>query len=224
MSIPGLVGASVYNPPLARLRSKSKSKAKPRPKPKAVVARATVPALAGRVWVSIPFDLKKNLGRAYNHEMRRIGEHDWMCFLDHDAMWTTRQWYQQLVSAATAHPSAGAFTAVTNRIGAGWQRVAGVDPNNHDMVYHRKIGAEQLALHGSGARDVTDNRPALSGVVIMISKAAWRQIGGFAPGFLGVDNRMHHELRQKGRRVYLLAGLYVYHWYRALGDTAHLAK
>jgi hypothetical protein len=33
-----------------------------------------------------------------------------------------------------------------------------------------------------------------------------------------VDHRMHFALRDKGFRVYVIEGLYVYHWRRAFGD------
>jgi GT2 family glycosyltransferase len=207
MTMPGLVGASLFQPPPYR------RPAKPAARPKRSPGR-------GRLWVSIAYDPGKNLGAAYNAEMRRIGERDWMCFLDHDAMWTTRSWYRQIAEAMSRLGSAGAFTAVTNRVGARWQRVG--DPANHDMRYHRRLGQELAARYGSKTRDVTDASPRLSGVVIVISKLAWTHIGGFASGFLGVDNRMHEELRRVGRKVYLLPGLYVYHWYRADGDVSHL--
>ncbi len=55
----------------------------------------------------------------------------------------------------------------------------------------------------------------MSGVVILLSKQTWIQLGGFASGFLGVDNAIHQAARDHGHRVYLMEGVYVYHWYRA---------
>ena len=55
----------------------------------------------------------------------------------------------------------------------------------------------------------------MSGVVILLSKKTWALLGGFADGFLGVDNAIHQAARDRGFPVYLMEGVYVYHWYRA---------
>lgn len=165
---------------------------------------------------AIAYDQEKDLGRAYDRIMERLADEDWACFLDHDAMFTTRRWYAQLVKAIEARPNAGAFTAVTNRIGCRYQ-LADVSQKNHDVLYHRKQGQRLLRRHGTRLVDVTDEEP-LSGVVICIAKKVWKKIGGFASGFFGVDNQLHWDLRRAGYRIYLLPGLYVYHFYRGDGD------
>ena len=55
----------------------------------------------------------------------------------------------------------------------------------------------------------------MSGVVILLSKKTWALLGGFPDGFLGVDNAIHQAARDQDCRVYLMEGVYVYHWYRA---------
>jgi GT2 family glycosyltransferase len=170
----------------------------------------------------IAYDAGRDLGAAYNRAMRRARPGDWVCFLDHDAMWTTRYWYDQLSKAVEAHPGAGAFTACTNRIGNHYQRAPDVDRENHDVRYHRRVGAELASKHGARVVDVTDKSP-ISGVVICLSQRAWATAGGFKSGFLGVDNRLHDDLRVAGLRIYLLPGLHVYHWYRGDGDMSHVS-
>lgn len=161
----------------------------------------------------MPYALDQNLGRAYNEAMARLAEEDWACFLDHDAMWTTREWYRQIDEAIRFKPEAGAFTAMTNRIYSGWQRIG--DKDNHDMVYHREFGRQRLKTRT--LLDVTDTK-GMGGVVICISKAAWRKVGEFVDGMLCVDHQMHFALRAAGLKVWLIEGLYVYHWRRANGD------
>lgn len=156
----------------------------------------------------------RNLGFAYNAAMERLREDDWACFLDHDACFTTREWYQQLedITARLAEPCL--LTSATNRVGCDWQVVTDVDCDNHSMSYHRVLGAREQARFGTQIDDVTD-RSLMSGVVILLSKRTWRLLGGFRDGFLGVDNHLHQTARDKGLRVYLMRGVYVYHWYRA---------
>lgn len=172
----------------------------------------------------IAYDARMDLGGAYNELMAELPtDDDWAVFLDHDAMWTTSAWYHQIVAAIEAQPDAGLFTAVTNRVGNKAQRAPGVLVDNHDIRYHRKKGRELFERHYAELVDVTDIEPPISGVVMVIKKAVWARVGGFARGFLGVDNRMHVDLREHGLRIYMLKGLYVYHWYRAENDKAHLA-
>lgn len=171
------------------------------------------------IFTFIAYDSAKNLGAAYNRSMKIIGPRDWGCFVDHDAMWTTADWYRQLEAAVRAKPDAGMFTAVTNRIGSPHQRVRGVDPNNHDIRYHRARG--RALARQTEIVDVTDVAPT-SGVVMCLSRRVWRRAGGFKSGMLGVDNAMHASLKRRGLRIYLLPGLYVYHWYRGDGDKSHL--
>lgn len=164
---------------------------------------------------AIAYDVERNLGSAYNEIMRRLSPGDWVCFLDHDAVFTTRDWYRQLLKAIEEHPEAGLFAAVTNRIGRKQQIPPGA-PAGHDMREHRAFGQSLLEQHGTSVRDITRDSP-ISGVVMMLSVETWQAIGGFKDGFFGVDNRAHRDVAAAGRRVFLLPGLYVYHWYRADG-------
>jgi len=176
-----------------------------------------------KIMTMIPFLPGKMLGTCYNEMMECLDENQWGCFLDHDAMFTTTKWYEQIAEAINRFPDAGIFVPRTNRIGCGWMKAPGVSPKNHDIIYHRKIGREFAEKHGSDVLDVTiwetqpSHRP-LSGVLMCLSKETWKRVGGFKRGFLGVDNEMHHKIRKlEGKKAYLLTGVYVYHWYRAEG-------
>lgn len=159
-----------------------------------------------------PWSREKNLGAAYNEAMSRVPEGDWACFRDHDAMTLTRRWVDQLYEAIAFKPDAGAFVAVTNRIDAFWQRAAEADPDNHDIGYHVAIAHARLQVRT--LLDITDTK-GFGGVLFAVSKAAWRDAGGFADGLLCVDHSLHFGLQRVGRRVYLIEGLYAYHLRRA---------
>lgn len=163
-----------------------------------------------------PYSLERNLGAAYNAAMALVPEGGWACFTDHDAMFTTREWYRQLVEAIEFRPEAGLFAAVTNRIGAKWQRAPEANRDNHDIKYHRDIGKKRLVEHRS-LLDVTDTK-GFGGVLMCLSKKAWQEAGGFADGLLCVDHSIHFRLRDAGYRIYLLESIYLYHWRRAFGD------
>lgn len=164
---------------------------------------------------AIAYDPERNLGRAYNEIMGTVCPGDWVCFLDHDAMFTTRDWYRQILKAIAENPKAGLLTAVTNRIGNKEQIAPGC-PRSHDMREHFRFGAALRDQHGAAVRDIT-NKHLVSGIVMCLSHETWEQMGGFADGFFGVDNDAHRAVRKTGKRVYLMPGLYAYHWYRGDG-------
>ncbi len=167
---------------------------------------------------AIAYDVERNLGRAYNAHMASLLPGQWCCFLDHDAMWTTPRWREQLEQAIAANPRAGLITAVTNRIGRKSQIAPGA-PTHHRLAQHFAFGAELATKHGAKAQDITTDR-MLSGVVMAMSRETWEQVEGFKDGFFGVDNRAHVDVRNAGLRVLMLPGLYVYHFYRGDG-VAH---
>jgi len=165
-----------------------------------------------------PRSTHKNIGAVYNNFMQMLPEGDWACFLDHDAMFTTLDWYQQLEEIIDglklSHPQAGLLTTCTNRIGNFEQRISGIEPQNHDIYYHRKIGKQRQIEYGNSLREC---EYLISGVVILISKEVWKKTVGFTDGFLGVDRDIDQKVRDLGYKTYIMDGVYCYHWYRADG-------
>ena len=84
--------------------------------------------------------------------------------------------------------------------------IGNIDIDSNDLQYHRNIG-KQLQKNYSriSTSKVTDEfgyyRPSqFSGVVILIQKKIWKQIGGFKEsGFIGVDDdlRSNNALNTK---------------------------
>ncbi len=161
-----------------------------------------------------------NIGQEYNEYMSIIGKDDWACFIDHDAMFTTPDWYRQLYGIIADNPQYSCFTAVTNRIGNKHQCFVSVDKNNHDILYHRGIGKKAQQAYRTSVKDMAEVPQLMSGVVILVKKSAWEQVCGFKQeGFLGVDNYFHKALNDSGLKTGLMKGVYVYHFYRADGST-----
>lgn len=177
-----------------------------------------------KIWFNIPWSQEKNLGKAYNDFIELIPEEDYACFLDGDAMFLTTYFGKQLYDIVEKYPKCGVFTCRASRIGNKWQRSimpweADVWESN-DIAGHRHQAATVQKVHYLDITDVTQlgtDHP-MGGVLILISKKAWRTVGGFADGILGVDNKLHWACIAKGEKVYLMEGVYVYHWYRG-GDA-----
>ena len=188
----------------------------------------------------IAYDLKGDLGAAYNQAMSLLGDEDWGVFLDHDAMMVQRDWFDILNRAIESNPQYGLFTCMTNRVWCHWQVLrafeteAGmVDPrfetrlspnewehgpnwNNHDIEYHMELG-RKIPTEVIKVTDVTTASPRLSGVFMAIKGGCWSKAGGAKSGFLTVDNDIHDKVAKTKYRVGIINQLYVYHWYR--GDN-----
>ena len=143
---------------------------------------------------------------------------DWACFLDHDAMFTTSDWYHQLNNIIKDNPTLGAFGARTNRLNSTYQLIGNIDVHNHNISYHRKIG-KHLQTNFSGDLFVIDKKTAqkgFSGVLILLKKSIWKKIKGFkTDGFNHVDNNFRYRLEKHNIPFHIMNGVYVYHWYKA---------
>jgi hypothetical protein len=178
-----------------------------------------------------PTECDKNIGCAYNKFMDILpNDDDWACFLDHDAMFTTTDWYTQLNRIISAHPNVGAFGVRTNRVAYPWQLVGNIDVDNMDIRYHRNIGEYLqkkyfLRISRGSTKNHTGEYEAsrFSGVVILIQKKIWKRIGGFeATGFLGIDDDLRFRVYKENIPFAIMDGVYVYHWYRY--NTSHSAE
>ena len=196
------------------------------------------------IYTHIPYAPKAkqfNIGWAYNNFIKKLELDDWACFIDHDAMFRTIDWYQQLETIIKKYPETGCFAAMTNRLGNPNQVVdykcnleglskeeqktrhrayLSMHHHNHDILYHRKIGAELQRKHALSVVSM-DKSNLLSGVLLLVSKKVWQRIK-FKDGFFGVDNDFHLQCLENGIKVYLMKGVYVYHWYRGNQNDDHV--
>lgn len=164
------------------------------------------------IFAATPFALDRNYGRACNEFMQLLPDYGWGVIMDHDAMFTTPHWYRQISEAVAFQPSA-MFFAMTNRIASQWQRIG--PESNHDIAVHRAFGRERLQTRT--LLDITHTKGA-GGVIMVVSKAAWKEVGGFVPYLYCTDHRMMFAHRDVGRPVYLIEGLYLYHARRIDGE------
>jgi GT2 family glycosyltransferase len=174
-----------------------------------------------------PSEKNKNLGWAYNNFMEMVHDDDWVCFLDHDAMFTIPNWYNCLENAISAiekdFSDIGLLTACTNRIGNVEQLIFKKDSEeakNHDIYFHRKVGHDLYKEHNLA---VSVAKNLISGVMILTSKKVWNATSKFKDGFLGVDNDYDRKVRNAGYKTVIMKGIYLYHWYRAAPSSGELS-
>lgn len=170
------------------------------------------------IYYSIPFNSDKNLGRSYNDFMHILPRNDdYACFVDGDTIFTTPNYGVIIENIVNENKDVGCFTAITNRVACKWQIAPGVDINNNDMAYHRKFGQNIQEVYGTYCEDVTNkgaNDP-MSGFLILIKKSVWLKCGKFLEKkMLGIDNDIHEKILKKNEKMYMMKGVYLYHWYR----------
>ena len=167
------------------------------------------------IYYSIPYNTNKNLGKYYNDFMKILpNNNDFACFVDGDTIFTTPNYGHIIEKIIEENKNIGCFTALTNRVFCTWQVVKGIDVNNNDMEYHRNFGKNIQEIYGTYCEDVTMKTP-MSGFLIVINKKTWKKIGGFKEdGMLGIDNDLHNKIRNYEEKMYMMKGVYLYHWYR----------
>jgi len=182
-----------------------------------------------KIDVRIAFEPGGRIGEDYNRIMRE-SPHEWVLFLDHDALLLHPSWYQVAQQAIRTHPDAGILTCWTNRIACKHQLDRGA-PGGHDIAEHRTRARELWNEHG--LRCSLNRRWLIAGFFLLTSKTAWRKAGGFPEdGFFGVDNEYHRRVMRTGLKCYRMDGLYCYHirdrkdraWAEGVPTSAELAR
>lgn len=178
------------------------------------------------IYYSTPFSITKNLGRAYNDYMQLLPtDDDWMCFIDADVIVLTPNFQKQIQELVDEYPHTGVFTCLTNRVGNQQQCYQKRMCQNSDIEFHQNI-ANKLYIENYGKiRRLNKN---ISGVLMVIQKKVWAKVGGFKEsGILMVDSIFSRKVLRLGRHIYLMQGIYCYHWYRGLEgkkQNKHLKK
>lgn len=179
------------------------------------------------IYYSIPYSVNKNIGTYYNTVMESLpNETDFACFVDGDTIFTTPNFGTQIDSVVNRYKECKFFTCYTNRVGFKLQVHPMVDKDNNDMNYHREIGKELQARYWDECEDMSylTEKQLISGMLLLIRKDLWKKVGGFKTGMLSVDNDFHLKCIKNKEKLYLMKGVYIYHWYRwpNYSNTNHL--
>lgn len=163
------------------------------------------------VHICTPYSVDKDLGRAYNEAMSRIPDGDWACLIDYDVMFLTPDCGRILHEYATRFPDAGLLTSYTNRIHP-------LSPQLHKPAFGIDSVAANIRIAQTMRKNLYEVKQLyenVSGFLMLISKESWKQhpfIEG--AGCLGVDTHYWRQLKEAGRDMLLMKGLYVWHTYR----------
>lgn len=169
------------------------------------------------IYTFIPYSEERppKLGDVYNKFMELLPKNDdWACMVDHDVMFTRKNWFHQLNDIIKKYPEYDCFVAKTNRIGCPWQKINDLE-NSDDIKEHKKLGKKIQGKYYDGVVDVTNIFP-FSGFMMLVKKKAWKKVKftNGKDGMAGVDNNFHKELKKARFKIGLMTGVYLYHWYK----------
>ncbi len=170
--------------------------------------------------IRIPFEPDADLGREYNRIMEESRQ-DWVLYLDDDVFIRHHpNWYAVCLAAIALHPEAGMFVPWASA------SLAPGRPQIHPrMPRSLQQSSARIKEHQAFARRVWDVRRdddpgvstpvncLVSGLFMLVSRAAWRACGGFPETgeLFGVDQGFCRRLLDAGYDIRRIERLYVYH-------------
>ena len=170
-----------------------------------------------------PYALDGNLGREYNYNMSLLeNDDDWGVIQDGDTMFLTFDWGHHIAEVINKIPNAGIITCKTNRIRQKQQIHNEPSPN---ILVHRIIAKDLDKQFRGGFRNINKH---ISGFFMAIKKQTWKELGGFPEKkgvLLTIDNAFSKKVLRSDKGIYLMRGLYKFHYYRfaeGWNYTAHL--
>ena len=178
-----------------------------------------------RIIENTPWNSNKNIGQAYNSFMNRLYPNEYAFFRDRDTYITDKFYGKHIEDIISLYPDVAVFSVCTNRVMCKWQIAQGVDRHSNDLNYHEEFGKNLLSGNYLSVKDVTNEKPFMSGVGFVVAKWFWTRIGGVSEkGMAGIDNAIHKAVIESNSKLFLMEGVYLYHWYRNnnIKDNKHL--
>ena len=169
-----------------------------------------------KIWTHVTWSPKgKCIGSGYNEALTQHDENDWLAVIDHDAMFTTGNWYQQMVKVIEDNPNCKGLTGRVNRMATEEQMILGIDPNNMDYAYHRRLG-KHLSEKYYGQSNCIKTPGHFSGTFWAVHIGTMRKLGGFdeTGQQLKCDNLLQAKIVNAGYEFRVCNGIYIFHWYR----------
>lgn len=174
------------------------------------------------IYYGIPYSIERNLGKEYNKYMNLLpNDDDWMVITDGDIL-LFNDWGHHIAEVIKKLPNAGIITCQTNRIR---QKKQLYDESSPDILVHQLIAKTLNEKYRGQFRKINTH---ISGFFMAIQKKTWKEVGKFSEEdgkLLTVDNAFSRKIMRAKKDIYLMKGMYVFHYYRfAEGKnyTAHL--
>ncbi len=155
------------------------------------------------IYLNTPICKDKNdLGDSINKFVEKLNDDDWVLILDHDVLFTTKHWFNQVISATEQGDAI--ITCVMNTGGNPPQKI---NFKSDSLQEHFKKGEELYKEHGNDMDIIEGN---FCGTFMLFPKRIWNEVGGYPRGFGLADYKFYNKVSKK-YPIKLLKGLYLYH-------------
>lgn len=162
-----------------------------------------------------PYRSDKNIGLAINLAIARINEDDeeWICLQDMDICWLRPDSKSQL-EQILAETECDILGPVTNRLSMPHQVIEPMF-DIFDMTEHIKVANYQ---HETQYGKVIPTTDILAAFCLCFKVSTWRDLGGFIENSIQFDSVFSCDAVNKGYKLGILPGIYVFHLYRMWSD------
>lgn len=166
-----------------------------------------------KIDIRIPYEPNGQLGKDYNRIMSE-SEQEWVLLLDHDVIVSLHpHWYYVCQQVIEKYPNSGLFTCYVSEIGCALQKHPNSPSNTEPVHIHKKFAKELWQQYKYECKLIPPSNALLSGFFFLIKKSVWSEVGGFlGQGMYREDNYYHKTLNEHNVPVYLIQGLYCYHY------------
>jgi hypothetical protein len=171
----------------------------------------------------IPYSYEKKLYDAYNDEFQSkdLKDSDWLAIVDGDMMFFIGNFGHQINDYIKKYPEAGMFTCYANQSAFNQQKRKGVDSKNPDIKYHAAISKQMYATKHTLVKPVTGR---IEGFLLVINVGVWRRLWPEIKNtcevrgakILAVDTSIMQVMVKHKLPVYVMRGMYVFHYRRLL--------
>ena len=177
---------------------------------------------ANMIHICIPYSEDQDFFSAICREFEKVqNNQDWVAIIDGDTMFLQSDFGTQLQDYVSKYPDTGLFTCYSSRCSYPYQVPEGVDQENASIVYHKLISDKVRDTYGLNVISLTTR---ISGHLMMIQKSTWesilpevsRRVKQKGKKVLGVDTQISWAIIHSGRKIRLMQGIYIMHYFRLI--------
>jgi len=167
------------------------------------------------IFYSNPFDLNKNIGKAYNEYLSTLNaqDDDWIVMQDGDILYLTADWGKRIYDAlALDGDKFGLVSCYTNRLRAKHQLHKNEFSYDLNVRNHYEIS---LNYQGEGIQEI---KQYVAGFFMAFQYKTWKRIK-FVENSVAFDSLFSMRVKELGLKIGLIRSLYVFHGYRLWSDV-----
>ena len=164
-----------------------------------------------KIFYSNPFDLNKNIGKAYNEYLSSLNaqDDDWIVMQDGDILYLTGDWGKRIHDALVLDGDKfGLVGCYTNRLRSKHQLHKNEFSYDLNVRNHYEIA---MSYQDEGIQEI---KQYIAGFFMAFQYKTWKAVKGFEENSIVFDTMFNVRVRDLGLKVGLIRSLYVFHLYR----------